>query len=202
MRIFDNLTRPEYAAGRYLTAHVLSTEQNYRQQRFRFHQRFLHGSGVRCGLKVVPADNSSRPWAVQVCPGYALDCRGDEILVPEPALEDIRNHLWKRPLNQLSGRAYIRLCYVEERVRPVLANPPTCGCDDEPDYKPSRLRDGFRVDVLWPASVSANPGGFDPCLHQVAICPDCSDGPCIILASVTLPASEGDPIAASHIENW
>src|SRR5262245_29859665 len=86
----DALKRPQYEIGNYLAAADLLTEQRYRLQRLRRHNRYLHGWGVVCGLHVVPARDSTRPWALWVCPGYAISCCGDEIEVPTPAMIDVR----------------------------------------------------------------------------------------------------------------
>src|SRR3989442_1496490 len=85
------LQRPDYKSGIYLAAHDLLTEQRYRLQRSRRHDRYLHGWGVICGLLVVPATDPSRPWAVYVCPGYAIGPY-DEIEVQTPAAVDVREY--------------------------------------------------------------------------------------------------------------
>jgi len=191
--------RPEFIAGRYLRALDLATEQHYRQQRLQQHQHYLHGQGIRGGLGVVPASDPLRPWAVQVCPGYAFDCCGNEIIVPEPTVVDIWEHVWKRPLDQSSSPAYISLGYVEVPIGAIRSDPPGCGCAAEPHYQPTRLRDSFQVSVQWtlPEVGSAR---FAPCIQQTAPCPDCEANTAVILARVTLPAGEGNPITGEHID--
>ncbi len=196
------LKRPLYDVGNYLAAADLSTDQRYRAQRLRRHNRHLHGWGVVCGLLVVPARDPGRPWAVWVCPGYGLGPWGDEIDLPAPVMLNIRDYLWNQP--RISGRT-TRLAYVairddEEPVRPVPTSPPGCGYND-PTYVPSRIREGSRVDVLWNLPESG-PERFELCSPQLAPCPDCPDSPYVVLARVLLPVGEIDPIAASHIDNW
>jgi hypothetical protein len=196
------LKRPFFEKGNYLATDDLLTEQRYRSQRLRRHNRHLHGWGVVCGLGVVPARDPARPWAVWVCPGYAIGPYSDEINVPARALLDIRDYLWTRPRvdSRWARLAYISIRYDEEPVHPLPTMPRACGCQDS-IYVPSRIRDGFRVDVLW-ILPKARSEEFDMCAPQLAPCPDCPDSPYVPLARVTLPASESDPIAAGHIDSW
>jgi hypothetical protein len=197
------LARPKYEAGYYLAVKDLLTEQRYCLQRLRRHNRHLHGWGVVCGLHIVPAREPRRPWAMLVCPGYAIGPYGDEIEVPTPALVDVRDYLWRRPHDhgRPVGMAYVGVRYTEEQGRPIPANPPGCGCDDT-IYEPSRIRDGFQVDVLWALPKAADASKFDICEQRVAPCPDCPDSPYVVLACVTLPLSEGDPITCDRIDNF
>jgi hypothetical protein len=194
--------RPNYDEVNYLSVQDLQSEQDYRRQRLRRHNRYLHGWGLVCGLRVVPATEPSRPWAVLVCPGYAIGPYGDEIEIPAPAAVDVRDYLWRLPLDQeaVTRLAYVGLRYAELEVCPVPITPPGCGCAD-PGYKPSRLRDSFQVDILWVLPESAAEA-FDLCDQRLAPCPDCPESPYVVLACISLPASEGDPITADHIDNW
>jgi uncharacterized repeat protein (TIGR01451 family) len=198
------LQRPVYAAGSYLAAHDLLTEQRYRLQRLRRHNRYLHGWGVICGLLVVPATGPRRPWAVHVCPGYALSPYADEIEVQTAAAVDVRDYLWRRP-HDASGNpvrvAYVGIRYVERQARPVPSQPPACRCE-ETIYEPSRIEDAFQVDVLWQLPKPDDAEGFDMCAPGLAPCPECPESPYVVLARVNLPASEGDPITRDRIDNF
>jgi hypothetical protein len=196
----DAQVRPDYSAGTYLSAKDLNQEQKHRLSRLRHHNRYLHGTGIVCGLQVVPADDPRRPWAVQVCPGYAIDCCGDEVMVPERTVVDIRDHLWRNPRHKRSRVAYVTVQYTQALVRPLAVGPSGCGCD-EPPIVPSRIRDGFQVGVLWDLPEAGRDGAFDLCSGDPVPCPDCPDNRTVILACVTLPASEGDPIRMQHIDN-
>src|SRR4029453_2123275 len=195
------LRRPLFETGNYLSADDLLTEQRYHSQRLRRHNRYVHGWGVVCGLGVVPARDPARPWAVWVCPGYAIGPHSDEINVSARVLLDIRDYLWTRPRvgTGWARLAYVGIRYDEQPVRPVPTMAQACSCQDSM-YVPSRIRDGFRVDVLW-ILPKAPSEAFDLCARQ-APCPDCPDSPYVLLARVTLPASESDPIVAGHIDNW
>ena len=72
--------RLNYFSGRLLTAEDYQAEQSYWLGKHRSHARHLHGSGVVCGLGVMPYGSGG----VTVEPGLAIDGFGREIVVPEP----------------------------------------------------------------------------------------------------------------------
>jgi len=72
------LDRTRYFSGQLLTEADLNNEQSYWLAKSRLHNRFLHGSGVVCGMQVVCGDCDG--W-VTVKPGYALDPCGNDIIV-------------------------------------------------------------------------------------------------------------------------
>ena len=191
--------RPWYKAGNYLATDDLLTEQSYRLQRLRRHNRYMHGWGIVCGLRVVPARDAARPWGVIVCPGYAITCCGDEVEVLNPTPLDIREHVWARP--QVGGKpvpvAYIGIRYAEEQGSPVLARNLSCDCDEIGYY--SRIRDGFQISVLWENPAITNEV-FDLCGGNPAPCPECGENQYIVLARITLPNSEGNLITLEHID--
>jgi hypothetical protein len=196
-----SLSRPYYEVGDYLATEDLRTEQAYRRQRLRRHNRYLHGWGRVCGLRVVPAHDAPRPWSVLICPGYAISCCGDEIEVRRPTALDIRDYLWARP--QVGGlpalAAYIGIRFAEERRKPVAMQ--RLGCQCEEVLHPSRIRDSFQVDALWTAQLAGD-DRVDLCAGQSAPCRKCGEDPYIILASVDLPKSEGQAITLERIHTF
>jgi len=197
-----SLKRPAYDPGHYLASSDLCTEQRYLRQRLRRHNRYLHGWGVVCGLWVAPARDPRRPWEVLVCPGYALGPYGDEIFVPRRVPADIRDWIWLRPviLRRPAAVAYVAVRYAEFAVRPVPTNPASCGCHD-PVYVPSRIRDDFNVEILWALPQPEASDTFDLCSDKTPTCPKCPASAYVVLASVLLPASEGDSIKVQDIDN-
>jgi hypothetical protein len=195
------LERPLHEAGSHVSAAHLNAEQRYRVERTWHHNRFLHGEGVVCGLQVVPAHVAARRWAVRVCPGYAIGCCGEEIEVRSAALLDIREFLWNRPLeNGHPARdAFVAIRHAGELVKPRAAEAARCGCDDA-TYQPSRVRDGYRLVVLWANTEDRKPP-FDLCVPAVASCPVCSGRADVVLARVTLPEHESRPIESEQIDN-
>lgn len=81
------LKRNAYFDGQTLLARDFENEQDYHRGHRHMHNAFLHGVGAVCGLKVTahPAEEC-RDWFVVVEPGYALDCCGRELVLPEKRL--------------------------------------------------------------------------------------------------------------------
>jgi hypothetical protein len=78
MSDFRPLKRINYFSSRQLTAEDFQVEQQYSLERFRRHNRFLHGFGLVCGLRV-----DQKGTIIRIEPGLALDCLGNEIVVNE-----------------------------------------------------------------------------------------------------------------------
>ena len=208
LRRIVSAQRPSYDGGRYLSVNELKKEQSYCLQRLRRHNRHLHGWGVVCGLWVVPVNDANRPWAVQVCPGYALGPYGDEIYVPAPTTVDVADYLWRRPLKS-DSTPYVGIRYAEQEARPIPTKTPGCGCE-ETTYKPSRIRDSFQVDIIWllkmnvigddtPPTTSSDE--LDLCKETLNDCPECPSTPYVLLARLGLPTRERDPITQGYIQN-
>lgn len=128
------LERVKYFEGQLLSVADLKAEQEYFLERQRRHNRYLHGWGVRSGLKVALAS----PTEIIVEPGVAIDCAGNEIHVPAPVRLAI-------PTDR--DGTFVRLRYQEIETAPV-AQP----CDaasttpTEPTF--TRIREGFLIDIV------------------------------------------------------
>jgi hypothetical protein len=114
---------------------------------------------------------------IQVDCGLALDCQGNEIVVPWPKQLDLLEVLGcdAKKFFEEGRQAYISLCYVArpvEPVRPVTAD--NCG-GLLPDCVPSRLRDDYCIKVSW--EEPPHDRACSPCKN-----PCCE--PCLALASV------------------
>ena len=72
------LERPRYFSGQLLTEADLNSEQAYMLAKQRLHNRYLHGSGIVCGLQV---SCSKCAGAVTIQSGYAIDPCGNDIIV-------------------------------------------------------------------------------------------------------------------------
>lgn len=90
-RGLECLERPRFFAGQLLTEADLNSEQAYLLAKNRLHNKYLHGSGVVCGLEVVC--HKCEGW-VRVKSGYALDPCGNDVVVCRDAdlnvIEEIR----------------------------------------------------------------------------------------------------------------
>ena len=72
-----HLSRPRYFTGKLLTADDLNQEQTYFIDKFKRHNRSLHGFGIVSGLHV-----ATESGKIKITAGVALDCEGNEIIVP------------------------------------------------------------------------------------------------------------------------
>ena len=197
----DPVARPEWQPGSRFTAAACVTEQTYRLQRLRRHNRNMHGWGVLCGLWVAPGADGAHPWSVKICPGYAIGPYGDEIEVPNATAVNIEDYLWFRPQTfatvALPSIAYIVVRYQEwlDGMVPLPGAP--CDCAD-PEYGASRIGDGYQAGVVWTSPVSIVVPGI--CDAESQPCPPCPSSPWVTLARVTLPA-QGVGITAAMIDN-
>jgi hypothetical protein len=81
------LVRPRFFSGQLLTDDDLQALTNYVVNSRRLHNKFLVGSGVSCGLAVTCHPCGGGRVIVQA--GHAVDCCGNEIMVPCPVELDI-----------------------------------------------------------------------------------------------------------------
>lgn len=77
--------RNRYFYGKLLTVDDFETEQKYMNDKRRLINRFLHGSGVVSGMRVVRVDDTS----ISVEMGLALDFSGREIIIDTPVLQKL-----------------------------------------------------------------------------------------------------------------
>ena len=75
------LERIQFFTGQRLTAVDLSELQRANRELRWLHNRSLHGWGIGLGFGVTGERGET---AVTVAPGYAIDCRGREIILTEP----------------------------------------------------------------------------------------------------------------------
>ena len=110
-------SRPRFFAGQVLSDLDLISLERYVIAKDQLHNRYLHGSGVVCGLEITRDDCSDN--LIVEC-GYALDCHGRDIVVPSRQSFDLD--------------AAIRACLLAERTRPVCDPPvyqPPVDCPDD-----------------------------------------------------------------------
>jgi hypothetical protein len=99
--------RVRYFSGQLLSVTDLRDEQNYFRDKFKRHNRYLHGAGVVHGLAVTLSSHD-----VTIGAGYALDASGNEIALPVATTI---------PLPHNGDAAYVALRYTEREVLPVDA---------------------------------------------------------------------------------
>ncbi|MGH9904335.1 MAG: hypothetical protein ACRD8U_01985 [Pyrinomonadaceae bacterium] len=109
--ILRYLKRNNFFTGRLLTAEDRSLEQEYFREKLKRHNRFLHGFGVVFGLDV-----SRRTSEVLISSGLALDCVGNDLIVPEPAKLTLPDP------ERMGETIFIGLEFVEREVDPTPGN--------------------------------------------------------------------------------
>jgi hypothetical protein len=185
--------RPSYISSKLLSARDLNDEQADLLQRLRRHDRFMHGYGILCGLRVYASPDRQHPWTVGVCPGYAIDPCGNEIEVPRQVSVDIRDFFWSRPyVNGVGLRAaFVALRFTDDAGTTMdFSSACECGCNSASTHPSSmRIRDGYAVEILW--AVQARPAPkFDLCGQGPVPCPSPPVSHHVVLAKVHLPALE------------
>jgi WD40 repeat protein len=145
--------RLHYFTGQFLTQRDFQDEQNYFIGKHRQHNRYLHGYGTVCGLKVVQHPNPDcRDRFVILEPGFALDCCGREILVREQIYIDVIKYFATQniDLNSIKpedgNHLVFSLCYNECKTEFVPALYSECGCD-EIGSDANRIYEGFEVEL-------------------------------------------------------
>ena len=206
------LTRPDALVGlerpRFFPRQVVGPDDlnqvgRYLDDRRRSHNRFLHGWGIACGLRVTRCGptEGKESCRVRISAGYALDPYGDELLVPEPVVVDLcatdvgggllcapTADPWCAPVPvppRDEGR-YLAVRHVELPVKPVRS-PAGCSCSDTV-CENSRVRDWFVFTLLdelpshygWPC------GDDDDFCVSVVDCPPCPESGWIVLARVVV----------------
>ena len=210
------LERPRYFPRQLITPDDLTLEQDYFRDKFRLHNRMLHGWGVVCGAIVsrVPSESEigeDDPWKVRVSAGYILgpygheiaisceheiDVRGDGVIgaCGEPA--ELSSDPWCSEVTvkpSEDGTVCIAIKYKEVETRPVRVQPVGCGCD-ETQCEYSRLRDCYQIGILEDCPPDhQNPPAFpwnEPPSALIA-CPPCPTSPWVGLALITYSANDG-----------
>lgn len=143
--------RNNYFDGKLLVSRDFSDEQDYHRGQRQLHNALLHGKGTVCGLKLIEHPNAScRSEFVVVEPGMALDCYGQEIVVPERALIRLSEMIQKDDQLQstLDGSAHLMIaverCDQGSELMPVLL--PDCDGDNDNEY--GRIAEGYRFVVF------------------------------------------------------
>jgi hypothetical protein len=195
------LARPDYQPGDYLRADDLRVGQDYLEQRLRRHDRRLHGWGVVCGMRVIPANDPAHPWGVCVCPGFAIGPYGDEIQLTCRVSLDITEFLWLSPIGARAPRVtYVAIRYAEELTKPTPTPTAQCQCSDTV-YTPSRIQDGYQLSALWELALQLKQPRFDIYRRESAPLEECPPSPYLILAHVNLPPTVGQQVVAANIVN-
>jgi hypothetical protein len=201
-------TRNAYWTGKLMLVRDFVDEQQYVIEKLRHHNQHLHGTGVVCGLKVVPHENEEcRKDFVCVEPGSAIDCCGRDIVLRERTCIDLRKLPELAKLLDEPGERQRRVLRVCIRYRecptedvPVLYD--ECGCDDA-RCAPNRILESYELVVELldrPPERPATEEGHCCEKWKDLPCPSCDHPDCVVLAVID-PWLPGAPINANAIDN-
>lgn len=145
--------RNRYFYGKLLTVDDFQAEQKYMNDKRRLINRFLHGSGVVCGLNVVRVDD----YSISLESGVALDFSGREIVVDMPVLKRlslIEGFDSYTAEDEDSNYLYLCIEYTEQDKNPVFN---VAGSAADTEY--SKVGEGYRL-YLTDREPESNNAGF------------------------------------------
>ncbi len=146
----DGFVRPQFFGGMLLTEDDLQAAVDYAAAKRRLTNRHVIGAGVVCGLDVTchPCDTGK----VNVSPGYAIECCGNDIVVGCPEEVDVlalaRDLRIRRGIdcgtpcdNQPQQDYYLYVRYTETPTEPVAPYATDDCVSGECEF--SRVREGY-----------------------------------------------------------
>lgn len=111
---FFPFERNRYYYGKHLTVNDFVLEQDYMNNKRRFINRYLHGTGVICGLNVIEIDEKT----ISVESGVGIDFCGREIIVDTPIIKKLSS-IDGFDINNPSDFVYLCINYNEQEVQPM-----------------------------------------------------------------------------------
>ena len=183
--------RNNYFYGKLMTVRDFELEQSYFVEKRKLLNRYLPHE---C------------PRMVMLKPGIALDCCGNEIIVPG----DIEINLASKDEDIPSGGKTVYVCikYLECDVEPVPVLVSECSCDNTAS-KSSIKRETFEYEILQnepekPDMIKIPDMTCKKIMQQLVrdslnTCAICEDDGCVVLAEVRFTADT--PVPASDIDN-
>lgn len=154
----QSFKRPRFFAGQLLTEDDLQALTDYVVGKNRLHNRYLFGAGVVCGLSVTchPCGGGT----VMVAPGFALDCCGNDLVLPCAEEVDVQALLRDLRKRQLQGydctdpcedkgdhRTYgLYLTYKETPSDPVAPYDSGDPCGQQ-GCEPTRICEGYGFEL-------------------------------------------------------
>ena len=204
--------RNAYWTGKLMLARDFVDEQQYVVEKLRHHNQHLHGTGVVCGLKVVPHDTEAcRKFFVCIEPGTAIDCCGRDIVMCDRECVDLRTFPDIKKLfdNPDDKKRTLRVCirYRECPAEDIPVLYDECGCDDA-RCAPNRILESYAICVEMldadPEKAAPEEDCCDLWTKPLEKCPTCDQPDCVVLATIsgwtvgtpiasTGPAADGSP---------
>lgn len=131
--------RNRYYKGKMLTSSDFEAEQTYMNNKRRFINQIIDGSGIACGLNVISLDDLS----LMIESGVAFDGLGREIVVDKSVVKKLSAITGFEELQTDKVNLCIR--YQEREVQPVYAINRQAG---EKEYEYNRIEDDYELFLL------------------------------------------------------
>lgn len=129
-------SRNRYYKGKMLTSVDFEAEQSYMNDKRRFLNAMVTGSGIVCGLNVVSLDDQS----LLIESGMAIDETGREIVVENSVVKKLSTIIGFEELKTNDVCLCIR--YAETETQPVYA---INRQDSEKEYENNRIEEGYEL---------------------------------------------------------
>ena len=113
---FFPFERNRYYYGKHLTVNDFVLEQEYMNNKRRFINRYLHGTGVVCGLNVIAIDEKT----ISVEAGVGIDFAGREIVVDTPIIKKLSS-IEGFDTSKEDDYFYLCIDYNEQEAQPVYS---------------------------------------------------------------------------------
>lgn len=136
--------RNRYYSGKMLTSADFTAEQDYFNNKRKFLNQVLFGSGIICGMSVFNLDDLS----VMIESGAAIDGYGREIVMDKAAVRKLS--AIEGFENLKSDRASLCVRYREEPVHPVYALN-----ESDRDYECNRISEGYELFLVDTAAAES-----------------------------------------------
>ena len=131
--------RNRYYAGKMLTSADFAAEQDYVNDKRRFLNNLMFGSGIVCGCNVYSLDDLS----VFVESGLAIDRQGREIVIDASVVKKLSAIPGFEEVN--GNRVTLCLKYKEEQVHPVYSMNKQ---NHASEYEYNRIQEGYELFLL------------------------------------------------------
>ncbi len=151
---YNNFKRTRYFHGMLMTDRDFKEEQIYHNDKRKLLNKMLHGWGVVCGLEIKPIPNSR---TIVIKPGMALDCKGNEIYVPEEYSLNIDRIIKSglspklpcvEPPSEINEKKlYIIIRYNDRYTDQVPIYAPGGGCEEK-TCENSRIQEGYCFELV------------------------------------------------------
>lgn len=178
--------RNNYFCGKLMVERDFWCDQHYHMGKQRHHNKYAHGWGTLCGLKVIQhPEEECRDKYVIVEPGVALDCCGREIIVKEKQYIKLPERVFKKSsekfvknqpergfgredwIDKDAKTIYIAIKYRECYTEPVPSLFSECSCDDK--CEPNRIKETFEIKIFTEDEFKEMPPMYGDRSHLIDI---------------------------------